>query len=148
MNELINFKEQHKRMKTGLAAEIGAKGGRAKKGSKHISTWIQEVLEDESLQAKYLEGVEYKELDGKTPPIKAIVRVAVIKSVQGDQRWAEWLAKYGYGAKLDITSDGEQLDGLTINVTNIDARLAELVTGRQAGSDKSLRSGEPAPSQD
>jgi hypothetical protein len=79
------------------AAEMGAKGGRNKKGSKHLSTYIQEALTDENFELKLKDGTIMKEM-----PIKAIIKTAVAKSVSGDTRAMEWLAKHGYGEKINL----------------------------------------------
>jgi hypothetical protein len=79
------------------AAEMGAKGGRNKKGSKHLSTYIQEALTDPNFELKLKDGTILKEM-----PIKAIIKTAVAKSVSGDTRAMEWLAKHGYGEKLNL----------------------------------------------
>lgn len=75
--------------------------GHPRKGSKHISTWIQEMLNDEEFEATLLDSkkgiVEYK-----GAPLKAIIKVAIHHASQGDTKWAEWLAKYGYGSKQTI----------------------------------------------
>jgi hypothetical protein len=46
------------------AAILGAKGGANKKGKKHINTYIQELMEDESFEANILDAkvgvLEYK----------------------------------------------------------------------------------------
>lgn len=76
----------------------------APKGSKHITTHIQEMLEDETFEANILDaktGVrEYK-----GAPIKAIIQVATIKAVNGDEKAREWLAKYGWSQKLQLGND-------------------------------------------
>lgn len=69
----------------------------APKGTKHLSTHIQEMLNDEAFEIKLKDGTLLKER-----PIKAIIKTAVAKSISGDNRWAEWLAKHGYGEKLHI----------------------------------------------
>jgi hypothetical protein len=79
------------------AAEMGARGGRNKKGSKHLSTYIQEALTDENFELKLKDGSILREM-----PIKAIIKTAVAKSVSGDTRAMEWLAKHGYGEKLNL----------------------------------------------
>lgn len=88
------------------AAEMGAKGGRNKKGSKHLSTYIQEALTDENFELKLKDGTIMKEM-----PIKAIIKTAVAKSVSGDTRAMEWLAKHGYGNLVRIEID-DPLDKL------------------------------------
>lgn len=65
------------------------------KGTKHLSTHIQEMLNDPAFELKLKDGSLLKER-----PIDAIIKTAVAKSISGDNRWAEWLAKHGYGEKL------------------------------------------------
>ncbi len=86
------------------------------KGSKHISTWIQQMLNDEDFEANILDSklgvVEYK-----GAPLKAIIGVAVQKAIHdpaSGAKWAEWLAKYGWGSKVDVTSGGDKIQGATI----------------------------------
>jgi len=99
------------------AAEIGAKGGRAKKGSKHISTHIQEMLNDENFELKLKDG---SILRGR--PMDAIIKTAIAKGVSGDMRAFDMLGKYGYGTNLDITSDGETIKAVTVvDLGNINA---------------------------
>lgn len=94
------------------AAEIGARGGKAKKGSKHISTWIQELMHDEDFVTTVREGLQIKEYKGA--PIKAIIRAQMNLAVQGDTKAFEALAKHGWKPQLDITSNDEKLEGLVI----------------------------------
>ena len=70
------------------------------KGTKHLSTYIQEALTDENFELKLKDGSILKEM-----PIKAIIKTAVAKSVSGDTRAMEWLAKHGYGEKIRIEVD-------------------------------------------
>lgn len=57
-----------------------------------------------------LENFLFEGKQWKGAPMKAIIRVGVMNALQGDQKWAEWLAKHGYVAQLDITSMGEKLE--------------------------------------
>jgi len=77
------------------------------KGTKHLSTWIQELVNDEEFVTENVNGQEYK-----GAPIGAIIKVAIKKSLDGDSKWAEWLGKHGYGIKTetDITTKGEALN--------------------------------------
>lgn len=77
------------------------------KGIKHISTWIQELLNDDEFT---LDNFLFNGKQFKGAPIKAIVTVGIMQALQGDQKWATWLAKYGYGDKIDITSAGEKIE--------------------------------------
>jgi len=67
------------------------------KGTKHLSTHIQELLNDPTFELKLKDGTLLEER-----PIEAIIKTAVAKSISGDNRWAEWLAKHGYGDKLVV----------------------------------------------
>ena len=104
-----NLQEQQKRMKNGLAKELGAKGGRAKAGSKHISTHIQEMLNDPDFELKLKDGTIIK---GR--PMDAIIKTAIAKGVSGDMRAFDMLGKYGYGQKLDVTSAGEAIQPILV----------------------------------
>ena len=74
------------------------------KGTKHLSSRIQEMLLDDSFEQKLKDGTI---LNGA--PINAVLRTLVIKAVDGDLRAFDLLAKYGYGTKVDITSEGKTL---------------------------------------
>lgn len=80
------------------AAEMGAKGGKAKKGSKHISTWIQDMLNDEEFET-LLSHPTKGYIEFKGAPLKAIIQTAMRKAIGGDKQWADWLAIHGYGTK-------------------------------------------------
>jgi hypothetical protein len=74
------------------------------KGTKHISTWIQEMLNDEEFETNILDAkkgmIEYK-----GAPLKAIIGVAMNRAIndpKGGQQWAEWLAKHGYGNRTIV----------------------------------------------
>lgn len=74
------------------------------KGTKHLSSWIQELMEDEEFIHKVKGGKTKKEV-----PIKAIVTTLILKAIDGDTKAFDLLAKYGYGTKHDITSKNQQL---------------------------------------
>jgi hypothetical protein len=92
------------------ASKAGQKGGSNKKGSKHINTWIQELLQDEDFAAKIRIGYEIQDFKGA--PIQAIIKAQMIKAVEGDTKAFDSLAKYGWSQKIetDITSGGEKID--------------------------------------
>ena len=69
------------------------------KGTKHLSTWIQQMLNDEDFET-YLQHPTKGYEEFKGAPIKAIVTVAMRKALAGDDRAMEWLAKHGYGTKM------------------------------------------------
>lgn len=66
------------------------------KGIKHISTHIQELLNDPEFTIDNWQNSGNK-FDGV--PLKAIITVGVYNALQGDQKWADWLGKYGWGTK-------------------------------------------------
>lgn len=68
-----------------------------KKGNRHISTHIQEMLNDPDFELKLKNG---EVLKGR--PMEAIIKTAVAKAVSGDMRAFDMLAKYGYGSNLNI----------------------------------------------
>lgn len=74
------------------------------KGTKHISTWIQEMLNDEEFETVLVDAKKGA-IDYKGAPLKAIIKVAVHKAIHDKERgqqWAEWLAKHGYGNRTII----------------------------------------------
>lgn len=78
----------------------GNPGGGKPKGAIHLSTHIQNALNDPNFEIKLKDGSVLKEM-----PIKAILKTAIAKSISGDTRAMEWLAKHGYGEKLKIEID-------------------------------------------
>lgn len=76
-----------------------------KKGYKHLSTHIQEMLNDEDFT--FFMKVEPKgsKIEFKGRPMKAIIHVAAARAMLGDKDAREWLAKYGYGNKLTIETE-------------------------------------------
>ncbi len=81
------------------AGESGNPAGKPK-GAKHLSTWIRELMEDEDFGRK---------IKGKTSingaPVKAIVGTLILKAIEGDLKAFDLLGKYGWGTRLDVTSD-------------------------------------------
>jgi len=74
------------------------------KGAKHLSTLIQELMEDDSFEYKLKDG---SVLSGA--PIRAIITTLIIKALDGDMRAFDLLSKYGYGNKVDLTSNFSEL---------------------------------------
>lgn len=71
------------------------------KGSKHLSTWIQDMLNDENFSTLIRDSkLGYAEYKGA--PLKAILNALIIRSVNGDIRAFEILCKYGYGTRFDL----------------------------------------------
>ena len=76
-------------------------------GIKHISTHIQDMLNDEDFSMLLPDRREgYKEHKGA--PLKAIIKVAIIRAAQGEKESREWVAKYGYGVTANVNNSGEQ----------------------------------------
>jgi hypothetical protein len=91
------------------------------KGTIHLSTHIQNLLNDEKFEAWIPDArVGVKEYKGA--PVKAILSALVIKAMAGDVKAFDALAKYGYGTKLDITSLGEKLETAPLIVSEIKSR--------------------------
>lgn len=88
------------------------------KGAKHLSTYIKEALEDEEFEV-WLTHPTKGIVEFKGMPIKAIIMTAVQRAVNGDDKAREWLAKYAYGTKVDITSDGKALPTPVIDLTSM-----------------------------
>jgi len=96
------------------AAELGAKGGSAKKGSKHLATIIRNIGNNIDWDKTTLKDkAKMKEKYGKNG-WKAVVYVAFTKAISGDPKAMDWLAKNGYGTKLDITTDDEPLNKVIV----------------------------------
>lgn len=86
------------------------------KGTIHLSTHIQEMLNDPEFELKLKDGSLLKER-----PIKAIIKTAVAKSISGDNRWAEWLAKHGYGEKINLEVNDSRKEILKKYLEGVDA---------------------------
>lgn len=93
------------------AAENGAKGGAAKKGSIHLSTHIQRMMYDEDFNT-FLRDAKLGYVEFKGAPYKAIIGTALRKAAAGDDKAREWLAKYGWGTKQEIQHSGEVNTGV------------------------------------
>jgi len=98
--------------------ESGNPAGKPK-GAIHLSTMIQDYLNEELDP----DTVNPKEV-GKTR-MKALVATAFIKADAGDNKWAEWLAKYGYGQKLQLEHSGEVNTGT--NDPTLAAQFADYI---------------------
>lgn len=68
------------------------------KGTIHLSTHIQNMLDDEDFTAEMIDA-QGKRLEFKGHPVKAIIKTAILKAQSGDKQWADWLAQNGYGSK-------------------------------------------------
>lgn len=97
-------------------------GGVNKKGSKHLSTWIQQLGEDEDFQV-YLQDPVKGYVEYKGAPVKAVVETAWRKAAAGDKDAREWLAKHGWKQQIDVTSNDEKIEGLVIIKNNDDKSI-------------------------
>lgn len=75
-----------------------------KPGYKHISTWIEEMLNDEGFEANLIDSKKGV-VEFKGAPLKAIIKTAIHKAIHGDKQWADWLANNGYGSLLKIQTE-------------------------------------------
>lgn len=71
-----------------------------KPGYKHLSTHIQEMLNNEKFDQILSEKKRKYYIEFQGAPLKAIIITAIIKAIRGDKQWADWLANNGYGTKL------------------------------------------------
>lgn len=69
--------------------------GKKPKGSKHLSTLIQEMANDSNFKT-YLQHPKQGYIEYKGPAINAIVATALQKAVAGDKDSREWIAKHGW----------------------------------------------------
>lgn len=87
------------------AAELGAKGGRNKKGSQHLSTIIQRIGENIDWDKTNLKSKDELNKKYGKKGFDALVYVAFSKALSGDTKAMDWLAKHGFGEKLKIEVD-------------------------------------------
>lgn len=88
-----------KNLKPWKPGQSGNPSGKPK-GTKHLSTWIQDMLADENFSCTIRRGYEIEEYKGA--PIKALIIAQIHLAVNGNQKAFELLAKYGYGSKVEI----------------------------------------------
>ena len=130
-----NLKNQQERMKNGLAAELGAKGGKARKGRKNLATIIKNIGEDIDWTKTTLKDREkLSEMYGNRA-WEAITYVAFTQAMSGDNRARAWLSKNAFGDKIDITSDGERVLTQPIIISEIKSRNVTAETETEAGTD-------------
>lgn len=84
------------------------------KGTKHINTWVQELMEDEEFEAQIREGYEIKTYKGA--PVKAIVKAQIRKAIDGDTMAYKALVDSGWAKKTetDLTSGGDKLQPVMV----------------------------------
>lgn len=80
--------------------ESGNPNGKPK-GTIHLSTMIQNMLNEPT------EPDDVNPKGQSKTKMQAIIATAVLKANSGDNKWAEWLAKYGYGQKFEVEHSGD-----------------------------------------
>lgn len=121
--------QAEKLLKSGVPVSVGKatqfKPGQSgnpagpKPGYKHLSTHIQEMLNDEEFTT-YLADARDGWKEYKGAPVKAIVKTAMLKAIQGDTKAADWLAKYGYGTKVEVDGNLKGEQTITVITRNYD----------------------------
>lgn len=102
------------------AKELGARGGRAKLGSRHLSTLIRETLAEIDWDKTTLKDKEaVKKKYGKNG-WEALIYVATTRAMSGDTRAMDWLTKNGFGQKIDLTTDDEPINKITVEFVGND----------------------------
>lgn len=105
--------------------ESGNPAGKPK-GSLHLSTHIQNMLNDEEFTTWLSDARDgFKEYKGA--PLKAIIKTAMIQAMSSSKEGAaarEWLAKYGYGQKFELEHTGDVMTK-QLSQEELDARIAE-----------------------
>jgi len=91
--------------------ESGNPAGKPK-GARHWSTIVQELLNVET--ELLIQKGPYDFATEMGIPAEVITRTMIRKAVAGDVKAAAWLKDTGYGAKVDVTSNGKKLEGLVI----------------------------------
>jgi hypothetical protein len=84
------------------------------KGSRHLSTIIQELAEDIDWDKTTLKNKEELKAKYGKNGFKAVAYVALTKAMTGDVQAMKWLAENGYGKHLDVTSGGDKLPTIII----------------------------------
>lgn len=116
--------------------QSGNPAGRQK--GKSLSSTIQDMLDDEKFIERLSEGVKDKVLqadpDFQGTPMRAMITAALIEAInlknQPQARHAarDWLAKYGYGTKVDVTSKGERISDTPKIISVIQPRGGDAAT--------------------
>lgn len=114
-DNLTPFQEGEERAK-----EAGSKGGTNKKGSRHLSTLIRDLAKNIDWNLTTLKDKEgLKKKYGKNG-WKAIVYVAFTKAISGDTKAMDWLAKNGFGTRIDLTTDDEPINEIRVRFVGED----------------------------
>lgn len=79
-------------------------------GRLNLSTHIQNLLNAEDFET-WLPDPQQGWKEFKGVPMKAIISTAITRAIAGDMKAMDWIAKYGYGTRidLDVTSDDKPI---------------------------------------
>lgn len=75
------------------------------KGARHLSSVIQELMDDDDFELKLKNG---QILKGR--PSRKLTEVMYGMAVSGNVKAAEWLAKHGYGTKQIVEFEGNPIE--------------------------------------
>lgn len=115
------------------------------KGTKHISTWIQELLNDEDFEANLIDSKRGM-IEFKGAPLKAIILAARHQAINGDDKARDWLARYGWGTKLQLSNDPENPIMPQLTDEELNVRLSQLIASGATGTGKPALGEGSAPS--
>lgn len=94
------------------------------KGTKHINTWVQELMEDEEFEA-WISDPRKGVVEFKGAPIKAIIKAQMVKAINGDTKAYDSLVRSGWVQKQEVMGrDGGAIEAST-TVTFIPKQLPD-----------------------
>jgi hypothetical protein len=110
--------------------QSGNPAGRRK--GKSLSKTIQEMLDDpgfiDRLSEKIKDKTKLPDPEFQSTPMKAMVATAIIESINSNEHpktradARRFLAQFGYGTKVDVTSKGERITDAPKIISIINAR--------------------------
>lgn len=99
------------------------------KGSANLSTRIRNYLESTQL-------LTYDNKQWRGEPLELLIGIYTQKAIDGDLKAATWLAKFGYGTRIDteiddavhafIVTRGQMTDYTTLSDEELDSRITIL----------------------
>lgn len=103
------------------------------KGVKHLSTIIQELVDDIDWSLTSLKNKdELAKKYGKNG-MKAMALVAFSKAMSGDTKAMDWLAKYGWGNKITHDFEDSFFTDTELTIKVVKAKHGDNNPERQAG---------------
>ena len=96
------------------AAIMGARGGAAGAGTRHLKTIIQEIGHNIDWDKTTLKDKDSMKARYGNNAWNALTYVAFTKAMAGDPKAMDWLSKNGYGTNIDVTTDGQALQPLLV----------------------------------